>query len=177
VYAYFHIRIGTSSVDHYPDEDEKLRASSITRRRGGNGANCLEVLLQLVEISTATLLSLSLLTVLPARSSVGSQQIQSSLGLQVDLRHCIYRELFQEPASSYIIRSRSSGSRTIVNYNELPEMTTEEFVTIVNGLESETNWFHFEASMRNRKKSTLSRCRISAARNYIGVKMHPDQSH
>jgi ketohexokinase len=36
------------SVPHYPQEDEKLRATNIVQRRGGNGPNTLEVLQQLI---------------------------------------------------------------------------------------------------------------------------------
>jgi ketohexokinase len=64
----------------------------------------------------------------------------------VRLDRCIYREGFSEPASSYIITSQATGSRTIVNYNELPEMTRTEFVTAVEPLRAVTDrpWFHFE---------------------------------
>jgi ketohexokinase len=87
---------------------------------------------------------LSLSSVLPAQSSVASQDIQNAFEPRVSLRHCIYREDFEEPASSYIIKSQSSGSRTIVNYNELPEMTLEEFVQIADSLNDEVAWYHFE---------------------------------
>ena len=90
--------------------------------------------------------SINLITVLPSVSSVAFQQIRSSLGNNVQLDKCIFREEFSEPASSYIIASQASGSRTIVNYNELPDMTHAEFITAVEPLHSETGrlWFHFE---------------------------------
>ena len=65
----------------------------------------------------------------------------------VDLTHCIYRDEYTELASSYIIKSRSTDSRTIVNYNELPEMTTKEFIVIADKLGSEASWYHFEACL------------------------------
>lgn len=89
-------------------------------------------------------LSLNLITVLPAKDSVASQQIRSAFEPRVRLDHSIYREQFEEPASSYIIKSKSTGSRTIVNYNELPEMTVEEFTRIADELGPEATWFHFE---------------------------------
>lgn len=75
---------------------------------------------------------------------MASQRIAAELGPRVQLRHCIYREQFEEPASSYIIKSQSTGSRTIVNYNELPEMTVEEFKAIADQLDPQVKWFHFE---------------------------------
>jgi ketohexokinase len=90
---------------------------------------------------------LNLVAILPARSSVAAQQIRSAFEPHVSLEHCIYREEFEEPASSYIIKSQASGSRTIVNYNELPEMTLEEFKSIVDGLRNPVGWFHLEVCL------------------------------
>ncbi|OAX77146.1 hypothetical protein ACJ72_08559, partial [Emergomyces africanus] len=160
-------------VDHYPGEDEKLRASSIARRRGGNTLNSLEVLQQLLECnlsakaatSTGTTCTVEVaqglldreqnivsrlyaIAVLPARSSPATKEIEASFGpsSHVDLQHCIYRENCSDPASSYIIKSTSTGSRTIVNYNELSEMTVSEFVEAAQRLSATTcpRWFHFE---------------------------------
>ncbi|KAJ5727599.1 Ribokinase-like protein [Penicillium malachiteum] len=131
------------STSHYPGEDEKLRASNIVHRRGGNCPNSLEVLQQLT-FGSKTNLALNLISVLPARSSVASQQIVSALEPRVHLDHCIFREAYQEPASCYIIKSQSTGSRTIVNYNELPDMTTEEFIRVTDKLGPQATWFHFE---------------------------------
>ncbi|KAJ5104150.1 pfkB family kinase, partial [Penicillium argentinense] len=128
---------------HFPDEDEKLRASGISRRRGGNCPNTLEVLQQLARISPGNL-PLALVTVLPRRSSIASRQIIAQFEPHVNLGSCIYRESYEEPPSSYIIKSQSTGSRTVVNHNELPDMTVEEFVQISQDLGPRAKWFHFE---------------------------------
>lgn len=47
--------------------------------------------------------------------------------IDIDFSHCIYREAHTEPISSYIISDQSTGSRTIVNHNDLEEMTLDEF--------------------------------------------------
>lgn len=147
-----------SRVSHYPQEDEKLRASSISRRRGGNTLNSLDVLAQLLQFreekTGATTEPLHAVAVLPARSSPAIKEIQDSLGPSVDLSRCFYREGCTEPASSYIIKSQETGSRTIVNYNELPEMTVDEFVGMTHGLPSGRRmWFHFEV-----REYILCRC-------------------
>ncbi|GLI74536.1 hypothetical protein PoHVEF18_002780 [Penicillium ochrochloron] len=133
------------TTPYYPGEDEKLRATNVTRRRGGNCPNTLEVLQQLTSHeSTDEELPLALITILPAKSSIASQQIRSAFGSRVNLDHCIYRDGFEEPASCYIIKSQSTGSRTIVNYNDLPEMSMEEFTRTANELGPKATWFHFE---------------------------------
>lgn len=116
------------------------------RRRGGNCPNTLEVLQQLLDGSkSSTSTSLALSTVLPASSSPATQEIKSSLGSAVDCTPCVYREQSNEPASSYIIRSCATDSRTIVNSNELQEMTNMEFRASLDKLEGAVKWCHFEA--------------------------------
>lgn len=87
---------------------------------------------------------LGLVAVLPAHSSVAAWQIRAELEPQVSLGQCIYREEFSEPASSYIIKSLASGSRTIVNYNELPEMSVDEVKDVIDRVGESAGWFHFE---------------------------------
>jgi len=134
------------TVPHYPAEDAKLRATALSRRRGGNCPNTLEVLQQLVDIEhekEPDAYSLVLLAVLPNQTSPATELISKSLP-GVELKHCIYRDGCSEAASSYIIRNEATDTRTIVNYNELPEMTLEEFARVVEELKDEAEWWHFE---------------------------------
>lgn len=132
------------SVDHYPEEDEKLRASTLSRRRGGNCPNSLEVMQQLVDLSQFKL-SLNLISVLPALKSSSTRFIKQTLGPEVNCDSCIYREDSTEAASAYVINSQRTGSRTIVSYNELPQMTLEEFSSSLEKIGPiEQTCFHFE---------------------------------
>lgn len=97
-------------------------------------------------------LSLTLISTLPRRSSPASGWIVNSFNTftrganaegdaqkerqttSIDLSHCIYRDEHYEPASSYILSSNQTHTRTIVNINELPEMTTEEFIAVCEEL-------------------------------------------
>lgn len=136
----------------------------MSKRRGGNGANTLEVLSHLREVSRhipngpkrADLddlrpAKLSMMAVLPNAQSTASKMIKASLP-GVNLKQCIYRDDHEEAASSYIIRSTQSGSRTIVNHNALLDMTLEEFIERAqefNEEDRDTNdgtceWWHFE---------------------------------
>ncbi|KAK0392398.1 hypothetical protein NLU13_1893 [Sarocladium strictum] len=147
------------SVPFFPSEDSKLRATSSTTRIGGNCPNSLQVLQQLVTPSDD--LAVHLISCLPSRSSPASRRIARSLtgelrrpndsstasarGNAANLEHCIYREDQTEPASSYIMRSDDTGSRTIVNYNNLPEMTVPEFQERVQSFDpTQETWWHFE---------------------------------
>jgi hypothetical protein len=142
-----HILTFTHSVPHYLEEDEKLRASSLKIRRGGNCPNSLEVFQQLAQPQDAV--RMYLVSPLPSESSPATQRVKASFGESspVSLEHCLYREMHTEAASSYIIRSEQTGSRTIVNYNNLPEMTIGEFEAIVRRFSSDDEtWWHFEVS-------------------------------
>lgn len=146
------LRNGHGSVTHYPAEDSKLRATTLQVRRGGNCPNTLEVLQQLLrqrqeKEQGRKHVTVHLVSTLPSRTSAATAKILASFGRQpvANFAHCLYREGHDEPASSYIIRSQATGSRTIVNFNDLPEMTEAEFVAIADrfGKEAET-WWHFE---------------------------------
>ncbi|KAI5461172.1 Ribokinase-like protein [Mariannaea sp. PMI_226] len=133
------------SVPFFPSEDSKLRATSLNIRRGGNCPNSIEVLEQLLAASDDV--QPYLVSCLPNASSPATRRIIASFGpaSKLDLRHCIYRQECVEAASSYIIRSDETGSRTLVNYNDLPEMTKEEFEPIARKFDpNQETWWHFE---------------------------------
>jgi len=145
------------SVPHFPQEDSKLRATELQVRRGGNCPNTLEVLVQLLaSTGTGAALQPHLVSCLPDARSAANRNILSSFGSNAavaiaDFSHCLYRSGCDAPASSYIIRSSETGSRTIVNYNDLPEMTTDEFASIVDSIAREHGedefWWHFEVRL------------------------------
>jgi ketohexokinase len=69
----------------------------------------------------------------------------AAAALGINFSTCIHREGVEEPASSFIFRSLETGSRTIVNYNGLEEMTLEEFKDVAMRFKREDeSWWHFE---------------------------------
>ncbi|KAF2475126.1 Ribokinase-like protein [Lindgomyces ingoldianus] len=132
------------TVPKFPTEDSKLRATKLTRRLGGNCPNTLSVLEQFIDES----IELHFLAVLPSEHSGATKFIRDSYSkVQID-PSCIYRVAYDESPSSYIFQNGETNSRTIVNYNELPEMTKEEFVHQAHLLsvskEAVEGWYHFE---------------------------------
>ncbi|KAG4276655.1 hypothetical protein FPRO04_01153 [Fusarium proliferatum] len=156
-------RLPALFVPFFPSEDSKLRATSLNIRRGGNCPNSLQVLEQL--LSERDTLQLHLVSPLPATGSSATQRVISSFGEQsnIDFSHCVYREESTEAASSYIMRSEASGSRTLVNYNDLLEMTEDEFGNIARGFNpDQETWWHFEG----RIPDTIQSC-IRLLRNVL----------
>lgn len=142
------------SVPHFPEEDTKLRATRLVRRRGGNTGNTLEVISQLLQDdnldpdTSVYETELSLLTVLPDKKSLDTAKVIQSLP-DVSTRLFLYRPGQELAASSYIIQPADTKTRTIVSANPLAEMTFEEFRTAIEPLITPDVgtgevWIHFE---------------------------------
>jgi ketohexokinase len=86
--------------------------------------------------------------VLPEKHSTDVQFVGRSIPSVNIEEGCIFREGFENAASSYIIQAAANNSRTIVSHSPLPEMTTQEFVDSASAIrgrsEAEQHWFHFE---------------------------------
>ncbi|KAL2874526.1 hypothetical protein SGCOL_010300 [Colletotrichum sp. CLE4] len=124
-------------------------------------------------------LTMHLISPLPKRQSQATAQIIASFppapdgggdaaaaaAVEIDFDHCLFREDHQAPASSYIFRSEATGSRTIVNHNDLPDMTTDEFLNVIEAFRgtSGQTWWHFEG----RVPETTLEC-IRALRRVLG---------
>ncbi|KAI3341354.1 putative PfkB family kinase [Ustulina deusta] len=157
-------------VSHYPSEDEKLRALSTSTRRGGNCPNTLEVLRDLLQSVDAPT-TLHLVAVLPSRQSSATGKIEESLGSGVSLQACLFREEYHNPPSSYIIRSLATDSRTIINYNDLPEMSYDEFSRAADALSAEDTWYHFEGRIPDVTLQCMKYLRRLHAGIYISVEL------
>lgn len=119
-------------VDHYPVEDEEMRALAQRIDCGGNAANTASILAQyghLVEF-TGTL----------AHEPDGYRIEQQLKARKVATGYCWHIKQGKSPAS-YIVLNQQTGSRTIVHYRDLPEYDFPHFQHIP--LE-EFDWFHFE---------------------------------
>ncbi|CAG9999809.1 unnamed protein product [Clonostachys byssicola] len=161
-----------NDVPFFPEEDSKLRATSLSIRRGGNCPNSLEVLQQiLVQQETV---GLYLITCLPSRASSATRRVIGSFGEQslVNLDHCLYREAYDEAASSYVIRGERSSSRTIINYNDLPEMTPDEFKQKAGAFDADQEtWWHFEGRIPDTTLSCIRHVRKTQPKARISVEV------
>ena len=131
------VTVGTVSVDHvlsldrYPVEDDKVRCQSHHRRRGGNAA------------TTAVMLSRLGHEVFWA-GTLGDDEfgkwVRADFG-RWTVNLSFARTVAGPTPISYVLRSQSSGSRTIVHHRTLPEFTAD-------GLDGERlaefDWVHFE---------------------------------
>ena len=121
-----------SEVASYPEEDAEVRALAQSWRLGGNTANTLSVLSQLGHACAwcGTL-----------GDDPASDEILAALrGQGIDTRLARRLSSGQAPLSCVTL-SRATGSRTIVHYRELPELTAADFAQVpLAGFA----WLHFE---------------------------------
>ncbi len=145
-----------NTVDHYPAEDEELRASTQSVCRGGNAANTAALLAQLGH-KVAFIGTLA--------DDAGARFIEQELrGAGIEVDYCPRIAGGRTP-TSYITLNEATGSRTIVHYRELPELAAAQFATPPL---ADFDWCHFEgrnvgatARMLRRLRATSPGVRIS----------------
>ena len=120
-----------STVDHYPVEDEEIRATAQQVTPGGNAANCARVLVQLGHrVDLAAVL---------AREPDGERLAELLRQRGVGTRHCAWHE-GRTPCSCITLNARN-GSRTIVHYRDLPELDAAHLQSVPV---EEMDWVHLE---------------------------------
>ena len=149
-------------VSQYPSENDEIRALQQQFRRGGNAANSADVLSQLGHKVT---LNCSL-----AQDS-SAQFIRNDL----ERRHIdVISEATSQTAStptSYITLNQSNGSRTIVHYRDLAELSFKHFDRL--DLDS-FDWFHFEG--RNIQHSILMMEKARLTNRPVSVEIEKNRS-
>ncbi|MBT9613127.1 MAG: ketohexokinase [Burkholderiales bacterium] len=117
-------------VDHYPQENEEMRAQALRVARGGNASNSLVMLAQLGhQCDWAGVIA----------EAPESQIIRDNLTrFGVSTAHCVTRP--GRPPTSSILLS-PSGARTIVHYRDLAEFDYADFERIDL---APFDWLHFE---------------------------------
>lgn len=120
-----------NTVEYYPTEDQELRALSQRRCVGGNCPNTLTLLQQLGHkcAFAGTV----------ADDSDGRLIVQQLKQKGVKVDDCPVGE--GGTPTSYITLSRTTGSRTIIHYRDLPEFSFADFAKIDP---SSFDWLHFE---------------------------------
>ncbi|MCX7628496.1 MAG: PfkB family carbohydrate kinase [Methylophilaceae bacterium] len=116
-------------LDHYPQENEEMRAQSLRVCRGGNAANTAVVLAQMGHRCTFY----GVLADAP-ETAIIEQDFRRHA---VDCAAC--PRLAGKPPTSSIYLSGSA--RTIVHYRDLPELTARQFLSLDL---THYDWVHFE---------------------------------
>lgn len=159
------LAIGIATIDmihhvaEYPGEDAEVRALGQDVRRGGNATNSLVVLSQLGHQCSWG----GVLVDGPQSDPVTADL--SRYGIDTD--YCTRLSSGTMP-TSFISLSRSTGSRTIVHYRDLPEYTSTAFARIPL---DKFDWIHFEGRNVDETLLMLQRVRESAPAVPVSVEI------
>ena len=120
-------------VESFPTEDSEIRAIKQEIKRGGNVTNTLAILSQLGHQCywSGTL-----------ANETDAQRITSDLSHYRINTDYVDTSTTGKVPTSYILLNQSNGSRSIVHYRDLPELSFNSFKSIPL---SEFDWIHFEA--------------------------------
>ncbi len=150
-------------VPRYPREDEELRALRHITRPGGNAANSASVLAGLGH--EVALLSLW------GDDDAGRRVERELAGRGVDLRLC-RRVAGGTTATSHIVLSRATGSRTIVHVRDLEELELADFARVDLGA---IDWIHFEARNVARTARAMAAARAAEAPPAISLEVEKER--
>lgn len=136
-----------NEVAVYPAEDAEVRAPRQRVSRGGNAANTLSVL---SELGHACAWAGTL-----GGDAQGDLVLKDLERRHVDIRACVRLAHCSTP-TSYVTLSRATGSRTIVHYRDLAELSAADFsrVPLVG-----YRWVHFEGRNPQETAVMLRDCR------------------
>ncbi|WP_019626940.1 PfkB family carbohydrate kinase [Thioalkalivibrio sp. ALJT] len=121
----------TLDVASYPPEDSEIRALASTTQPGGNATNTATILAQFGHRSG--------LAAVIAEGAAGDALGDRLEDLGLELGACVRRP--GGTPTSCILRSRETGSRTIVHHRDLPELSANDLTGVPW---AEYDWLHFE---------------------------------
>ncbi|GBG29251.1 Ketohexokinase [Hondaea fermentalgiana] len=124
----------------FPDEDSEQRSLGRIRRLGGNGANMLCTLSQFDGAKSSLMFASAPRESDPNVAFVGDELCRFNV-TQVPVLIKEWKGTVQMP-TSYILQSRLTGSRTIIHYRNIPELTCADMAGNVDL--STYTWVHFE---------------------------------
>jgi len=127
-------------VADYPNEDDEIRALGQDYRRGGNAANTASILSQ---YGHSCHLACTL-----ANDTNGQFILNDLAQRSIDFNKATI--IAGNTPTSYITLNQNNGSRTIVHYRDLAELSFDQFKTLDLSV---FDWFHFEG--RNVEQTAL----------------------
>jgi len=146
-------------VDHYPREDEEMRAQSRRTDLGGNAANSARVLAGLGH-------RVNLLASVAADAEAGElRRLLAAAG--VNSRHLVTAAGGRTPLS-YILLNPSRGSRTIVHHRDLVELRREDFTALPL---QPYAWVHFEGRNIDETQAMLAHLRDAGFPGRVSVEI------
>ncbi|KAM5541620.1 hypothetical protein V8D89_004810 [Ganoderma adspersum] len=110
----------------HPDANSVVRAHTVSRVRGGSASTCLSIIAQFPSVEASL--------VAPLGGNEEGRRIIAELERErVSTRYC---KVWSEAGvpSAWVLHADDTDSRTVINNNPLPDITHEEFISLVGPL-------------------------------------------
>lgn len=122
----------TLSLPTHPEPSTVVRASSVTRSRGGPASTCLAILAQFPAVHA--------ILVAPLGGNDDGKQIIRELETErVSTKYCKIWEEAGVP-SAWVLHADDTDARTVINNNPLPDITHEDFISLLGPLIAPENY-------------------------------------
>ncbi|KAJ4477173.1 hypothetical protein J3R30DRAFT_3657686 [Lentinula aciculospora] len=126
----------TLAVPHHPAPSTVIRASSVTTIRGGSASSILALLAQFTSpVDPILVASLG-------GSDEGRMLMKELEREGVNTRYCKIWPDAGVP-SAWVIQATENDTRTVINHNPLPDITHEEFVSLLGPLLVPENYYMY----------------------------------
>jgi len=137
----------TLSLPTHPEPSSVIRASAVTRSRGGSASTCLSILAQFPSVEA--------ILVAPLGGNDDGQRIIRDLEEErVSTRFCKIWEDAGVP-SAWVLHADDTDSRTVINNNPLPDISHEDFVSILGPLLAPENYAYLTPTSSNTNPPSL----------------------
>ncbi|KDQ24722.1 hypothetical protein PLEOSDRAFT_1047353 [Pleurotus ostreatus PC15] len=122
----------TLSIPSYPAPSTVTRAHSVAKTRGGSASTVLSLLAQFPAVEAVLVASLG-------GNDEGTMVLQDLEAEGVVTRYCKIWKHSGVP-TAWVMHSAEDDTRTVVNHNPLPDITHEEFVSLLGPLVAPENY-------------------------------------
>ncbi|THV07443.1 hypothetical protein K435DRAFT_772751 [Dendrothele bispora CBS 962.96] len=123
----------TLSIPSHPAPSTVVRAHSVVKTRGGSASSLLSLLAQFPRVEAALVASLG-------GNDEGQILIQDLESEGVSTRFCKVWKDVGVP-SAWVLHASENNTRTVINHNPLPDITHEEFVSLLGPMLAPENYF------------------------------------
>ncbi|KAI0357138.1 hypothetical protein OH77DRAFT_1422660 [Trametes cingulata] len=139
----------------YPEPNSVVRAHSVTRVRGGSASTCLSIAAQFPAVEA--------MLVAPLGGNEEGRMIINDLEQErVSTRFC---KVWQDAGvpSAWVLHADDTDSRTIINNNPLPDITHEEFISLLGPLLVPENYAYLNAPLPATPPATAQQTQANAS--------------
>ncbi|KAI0822125.1 hypothetical protein BC628DRAFT_1327933 [Trametes gibbosa] len=139
----------------HPEANSVVRAHSVSRVRGGSASTCLSIVAQFPAVDATLVAPLG-------GNDEGRMVINELEQERVSTR---FSKIWPEAGvpSAWVLHADDTGSRTVINNNPLPDITHEEFISLLGPLLVPENYAYLNAALPSTPPATVQQTQTNGA--------------